>query len=905
MNLTLSMNKILDATIDAGQCINCDACGSICPVEAIDEREKNITGLSFDNPEHVIPSSAGCPLGIVPQVLAEYVKTDRIEDAGRYLYEKNPMAAVCAQVCRQYCHRSDRRRMMNDTATNIRALERYVVDKVTSEPCSYKVKYSEKIAVVGGGPAGISAAHGLASRGYAVTIIEGDQSLGGTMSWGIPGFRLDKDMLDSELEKITSGGIKVKAGITVGTDVSLEQLEEEYDALVIAVGASKGKVADIDGADGDMVVDGISVLRAVNLEPENEFTAVGDNVVVIGGGRYAADLCRTLVRKGKKVSCVAMESNDELQLTPGYLRRMSGEGIEFMPEAVPIRIEKTEDGSVSAVEFRKVEMWVDSDGMKQPHVSEYEGFTIACDTVIFAVGRQFDVSSIGDFELNEDGAVRTDRFGMTSRDMVFACGDIAGRSNSVVGAIASGRSIADNVDSLLRGRRFPKRKAHPVYGSDMTIGEEGIAMVKPCEEEIIFSRSGKMNSEPAENIKEILRYAGIEESMPVLVDREAEDYETRKKVAVIGGGMAGISAAMELAKMGYAPEIFEKTPYLGGKYRWLATDKRIDSRDLDEVLTGIEKTGIQVTCNCSAGIKPSISELKAAGYEAILFAIGETRGVRPDVPNNYARGVFEMVSLLARMKRNLIINGIGGGVIVTGSDDMAVDTSRKLKEYAVDVTMICSCSKEEMMVRCPAVCDALEEGVNLVTGTTLAGVRDKKGRVSSVELKITEKDIVIEIPCDTLVIGDTQHADTATIVARNPALKTTEDGHLATNDRFETPVKGVLSIGKSSMSAVEAGKAGAVAVDCYFTGKNPDIEIESAEEEGVPAHEIIEGKKPADKGFEVGRKLFTADQAEQEAGRFIPSGYHQVNSSRCIGCGLCVEHCPEGAIELVACREVK
>ena len=174
------------------------------------------------------------------------------------------------------------------------------------------------------------------------------------MAWGIPGFRLDKDMLDSEIGRIVSGGIGVKTGVVVGRDVSLEDLQNEYAAVIIAAGASRGMVPELEGADGDMVVDGVSVLRAVNLEPENEFTAVGDSVVVIGGGRFAADLSRTLVRKGKKVSCVAMESEDNLQITREYLRRMAAEGIEFMASAVPVKIEKTEDGSVRAVEFSKV-----------------------------------------------------------------------------------------------------------------------------------------------------------------------------------------------------------------------------------------------------------------------------------------------------------------------------------------------------------------------------------------------------------------------------------------------------------------------------------------------------------------------------------------------------------------------
>lgn len=905
MNLTLNMNKVLDAVIDTDRCVNCDKCGSVCPVEAADEREKNISGLVFANPERVIPSSAGCPLGIVPQVVAEYIKSGRLEDAGKYIYSKNPLAAVCAQVCRQYCRRSDRRSMMNHAPVNIAALERYVVDKVECPQAAFKARYPEKVAIIGGGPSGIGAAWKLASQGYQTTIFEADTNLGGTMAWGIPGFRLDKDMLDSEIGRIVSGGIGVKTGVVAGSDVSLEELQNEYAAVIIAAGASRGMVPELEGADGDMVVDGVSVLRAVNLEPENEFTAVGDSVVVIGGGRFAADLSRTLVRKGKKVSCVAMESEDNLQITREYLRRMAAEGIEFMTSAVPVKIEKTDDGRVKAVEFRKVEHITDSEGKKQSVISEYEGFTEACDTVVFAVGRQFDVSSIGDFRLNDDGSLSTEGLGMTSENMVFACGDIAGRSNSVITALASGIRAGENVDAVLRGRRFPARRGRVVAGSSIELGRDEIAMVKPALEEIIFSRSGKIKNEPAEDIAGILREAGIVENMPVLVDRESEDFSNRKKVAVIGGGVAGISAAVELAKRGYAPSIFEKTPYLGGRYKWLATDKRIDADLLESELEKLSQTGIDVHCCCSAGIKPSISELKAEGYEAILFAMGETRGIRPELTGIYARGVFELVSLLSRLKRNLIINGLQGSVIVTGSDAMAVDACRKLKEYAGDVTLICSCSKEELMDRCPAILDAIEEGVNLVTGMQLEGVVEKDGRVAAVELRITIKDIVIDIPCDTLVVGDTGCADSATVAARNPALKTGAGGYFETNEKMETPIKGVLSIGDVKLPAADAGKLGALAVDCCLSGSQFDGIPVFPETETAPAHEIIEGRKNSDKGFEVGRRLLTGAQARQEAGRFISSGYHQINNDRCIGCGICADLCPEGAIELVPCREVR
>ena len=903
MNLTLNMEKTLDAVIDSSIRVNCGSCGEICPVGAINELERKVEGISEDQGNE--EARAVCPLGIVPQVLAEYIKQGRVDDAAEYLYGRNPLAAVCAYTCDQSCTMGDKRRSLPAEPVDIAAMERFLTDKVRQEKINYSPRYREKIAVIGGGPAGIAAANKLALRGYRVTIIERDQTLGGAMAWGIPGFRLDKDLLDAEIEKIVFGGITVKCGINVGEDISLDELREDYDAVILASGASKGAVLNFEGTDGDMVLDGVSVLRAINLRPEDEFTAVGDKVVVIGGGGFAADVSRTLARKGKEVSCVAMEDEKGVQIDADVLKAMAAEGIEFKCKAAPKKIVRN-NGQITEVEFGSVVLRENDEGKKIPAIADEVGFYIPCDTVVFAVGRKFLVDGIGQFSRYPDGAVKVDKLSRTSREKIFACGDVTGVSNSVIGAISSGKEAAEHVDAFLRGRHFPYRHADFAGQGDETIVREEIAMVRPQRETTIFSKTGRINIAPAEDIISLLRQAGIEEDMPLLVDREAPDFAKKKKVAVIGGGIAGITAAIELAKKGYAPVIFEKTPHLGGKYRWFATEKRIDSDGAGDELAKVEASGIQVITNASAGIKPSISELKAEGFGAILFAIGESRGVRPDMPGAYSVGIFEMISLASRLTRNLIINSIGGNAIVTGSDEMAVDVARKLKEYAGDVTLICRCSREELDRRTGAVSDALEEGVNLVTGTELVGLDTGDGNIKAAELRIISKDLVINVPCDTLVIGDTGMADTATVVARNPALKTDERGRLVTDEKLRTPISGVLSIGTCGMPSVEAGRAGALAVHSFLSGDDVDVDFIVPEQtEDNPKYEIIEGTTMADKGFEVGRHLLTGKQARQEASRYICAGYHQVNVSRCIGCGICTEACPEGAIELIRAGEVR
>lgn len=908
MNLTLNLEKQLDAVIAEDLCVNCDSCGKVCPVGAINESERPIEGIDLTDEQKTATQSSGCPLGIVPQVLTSYIKAGRIKEAADYLYSKNPMAATCAAVCDQYCQKTDRRCVLPGAPINMRALERYVIDKYEAPSVSYKIKYREKVAIIGGGPAGIGAAYSLAKKGYPVTIIEADETLGGSMAWGIPGFRLDKDMMDADIARVINDQIEVRNGIKVGIDVTLEELKSEFDAVIVAVGASTGAMLNFEGTDGDMVLDGVSVLRTINLEPENEFTAVGDKVVVVGGGRFAVDVSRTLVRKGKEVVCVAMEEIENLNIPDGYLDAMVAEGIAFHPQTAPKKVLRT-NSQVTGIELGKVTYRRNEEGVMMPTIAVGDEFQIKCDTVVFAVGRKFDASQLGEFECYSDGVIKTDKISRTSIPGVFACGDIAGYSNSVVGALDSGRKTGDYVDGVLRGRMFPEREAQLVVDAPAReIRREDIAMVRAQHEQRFFSRSSKMDLLQAEDIKSIIRSAGIEEEMPLILDQNAEDYEDKQKVAIVGGGMAGITAAITLAKNGYAPTIFEKTPCLGGRYRWFSTDKRIDSEGFEDEMAKVEASGIPVVLNASGGIKPDISELKAMGYEAILFAVGENIGVRPDLPNVYAKGIFEIVSLSSRLSRELEINSMGEKAIVTGSDEMAVDVARKLKEFTKDVTLVCSCSRGELQSKTMSIMDALEEGVNLVTGTDLAGATQEEDKVTGVDIYIRERDITINVPCDTLVIGDTQKPDTATIIARNPALKADDRGFLLTNDSLQTPIKGVLAIGNLDVGSVTAGVLGAAAVENYFADGDFDVNDSIDKDKEIPetpAHEILEGRTIADKGFEVGTRLLNSKQARQEASRYLCVGYHRVDNSRCIGCGLCSRACPEGAIEMVPSKEVE
>ena len=907
MNFNLTIDKTVQAQIDSRRCINCGKCGELCPTGAIAEYQKTVfSGFPYyqDAKRYAVEStcSTGCPLGIVPQAVAALVKAGDIESAYRMIAEKNPLPWVCSQVCDHFCQTVCKRELL-DEPVRMQALERYILSRIEPKPVKYILNRYQKIAVIGGGPAGITAAHDLAKLGYSVTIFEKDSRLGGAMSWGIPQSRLDREKLAVEIERITSAGIEVRCNQHIGCEVPLSELwAEGFSAVLIAAGASYGRLLPIPGAEGTHVYDAVSVMRMINgmaseTEPE---VALGDHIVLVGGGDFALDLAEYLAGQGKQILCTTIESEENLQRSGEELQAAEERGIEFRVLTAPKQIIR-EKGAVKAVEFERVEYLEDERGVLRVHGIRGSEYNVLCDTVIFAVGQKSDISSIINAETWPDGCLRIDKHHRTNKAMIFACGDVTGESSSIAGAMAAGRQAAREIDRALQQRTLPQKKRQLRNAPDgETIYPENIPRIRPQRETARVDGMSAAAPKPVDDILPMLRSAGIEEKMPVLLNRHGG-----KKVAVAGGGIAGITAAISLAKKGYQPTIFEKTAGLGGSCRWLFSEKRIDRGRLIEELKKVEESGIEVVYNATVGVNPGFAQLKADGYEAILLAMGETAGRKPKIEHADSVGVWDVVTLMRALLHQEVPEGLCGKVLVLGNDEMALDAARVLREHCEEVTLMAECSRGGLQATTSAVNLALEEGVNLVTGVMLSRINQKDGRVDSIDCKILENNLSMNAACDTLVLCNTRRADTDTLAVRNPELTLNVTGYPLVNERLETKIPGVLSLGDYDMSGPDAGRAGAAAIDNYLAKGGMAISVlERKPKEKAVTHEILAGKSPQKQPVpEAGQAVYSRQQAETEASRCMACGYHKERFEQCMGCGICMQYCPTNAITMTGLEQ--
>ena len=408
--------------------------------------QRCLAGLKYP-----VPCVALCPAGVdIPGYMA-LVGEDRCADAVRLIRKDNPFPVACAYICEHPCEARYRRNMIDD-AINIRGLKRYAVDHAGEVPqptCAPAT--GKRVAIVGGGPSGLSCAYYLALMGHKVTVFEEAKQLGGMLRYGIPNYRFPRHLLDAEIQSILSLGIEVHTGVTVGKDIWIEDLQKQYDCLYIAIGAHQDKKTGIPGEHSKNVISAVEMLRDIGDDIMLDFT--GKKVVVIGGGNVAMDVTRSSIRLGaEKVTCVYRRRIEDMTALPDEVTGAMAEGAEIMTLAAPVRIEADEEGVAKA-------LWVqpqligeaDKAGRPRPHDAALDEVRLEADVIVVAIGQGVEISGFdaagvpikrGAFVAGLSGQVG-------DMDNVFAGGDCVTGPATAIRAIAAGKVAAANIDEHL------------------------------------------------------------------------------------------------------------------------------------------------------------------------------------------------------------------------------------------------------------------------------------------------------------------------------------------------------------------------------------------------------------------------------------------------------------------------
>lgn len=440
-----------------------DSAGCAIGYEAAHMVLKGIRGFREDYEEHVqhgrcisvlsypVPCVSACPAHVdVPGYVA-LVNEGRYEEAVKLIRKDNPFPSACAYVCEHPCEAHCRRAMVDD-AINICGLKRFAVDHAKAEPAKILYEKTGKtVGIIGGGPGGLTAAYYLAQMGHQVTVYEQRPKLGGMLRYGIPDYRLPQEVLERDIEHILTTGINVITDVSIGRDVTMEDIQKSYDAVYISIGAHNDKKIGIEGEDAENVVSAVSLLRRIDEGNAPDFT--GKRICVIGGGNVSMDATRTAKRLGaESVTCVYRRRVDDMTALAEEIEEAMAEGCQILPLQAPARVEKDAEGKVVALwTVPQIIGPYGKDGRPKPIPADVPEFRIACDYVIVAIGqaidaRPFEAIGIKTFK----GMIQAeDTSSVADVDNVFAGGDAVSGPATVIRAVAAGKVAAANIDAYL------------------------------------------------------------------------------------------------------------------------------------------------------------------------------------------------------------------------------------------------------------------------------------------------------------------------------------------------------------------------------------------------------------------------------------------------------------------------
>lgn len=464
--------------------------------------------------QNLISCQVACPVHTDARGYVRAIAEGRFDEAYLIARGPNPFASICGRICGAPCEIACRRGKVprvdddgcfvaNDRPISIRALKRFVCDYAGPEtkPADEVLKAvqsfvppvaanaeemaallrscvdgkfikadGERIAIIGAGPAGLSAAHDLALMGFAPVVFEVEPVAAGMLAVGVPAYRLPRELIEKEVAVIQALGVEIRCGVKVGKDISFAELRKDFAAVIIAVGAKSSRGLGLTGEAGPRVYGGVDLLRAVSLDEKMD---IGREVVVIGGGNVAYDVARTVVRQiaydtartaarlaeTSRVCLVSLESLEEMPADTVEIIEGDEEGIERHNGWGPVEILRDADGKVTGVTFRKCLSVYDENRRFAPVFDDNETKTLSCDTVLLSVGQAPVLSFLedggNDIEMMRPGWVKVDQTTLaTTADGVFVAGDLAHGTRLLIDAVASGKAAARSVYQYITGRKL-------------------------------------------------------------------------------------------------------------------------------------------------------------------------------------------------------------------------------------------------------------------------------------------------------------------------------------------------------------------------------------------------------------------------------------------------------------------
>ncbi len=486
------------AHIESDKCVACAGCVEVCPAGAVQLGQKlpTVNGpvtypvqplptltwgsddWDFDYKDNnriechdtgTAPCKVACPAHISVQGYLRMAAEGRYRDALALIKKENPFPAVCGRVCNRRCEAACTRGTV-DEAVAIDDVKKFIAEKdLCAEhrfvpeiiPPTTRGGFREKIAIVGAGPAGLSCAYYLATLGYAPTVFERDEKPGGMMTYGIPSYKLAKDVVDAEIDVLREMGVEIRCGVEVGRDVTLATLREEgYAAFYLAIGCSGGRLAGVPGEDAAGVSTAVAFLRQAIGDPAHE---VSGRTVVVGGGNVAIDAARVSVRCGSsEVTMCCLEQAHEMPALPEEIAEAHEDGVRIENGWGPARIEVDDGGNVRGVTFKRCTRVYDDEHRFAPEYDESITVTLECENVVMAIGQSIEWGGLlegSKVKLGRgNGAVADAQTYQTDEPDIFVGGDVFTGPRFVIDAIAAGHEAAISLHRFVQ------------TGSSLTLG---------------------------------------------------------------------------------------------------------------------------------------------------------------------------------------------------------------------------------------------------------------------------------------------------------------------------------------------------------------------------------------------------------------------------------------------------